>query len=47
MTILCGQDVQIEEVNQLENYAKTLNKFVEVYPIQGNQDIYSYIIGIE
>lgn len=47
VTMLCGQDVPIEEASRLENYIKNLSQLVEVYPVQGNQDIYSYIIGIE
>ncbi|MBE6137125.1 MAG: DAK2 domain-containing protein [Erysipelotrichaceae bacterium] len=47
LTVLCGQDVAIEEFNELHQYAETLNSYIEVYPIQGDQDIYSYIIGIE
>lgn len=47
VTVFCGQDVAVEEANQIEAYLKTLDQFIEVYPLQGNQDIYSYIIGIE
>jgi len=47
LTVLCGQDVAIEEFDELNHYAQTLNSFIEVYPVQGDQDIYSYIIGIE
>ena len=47
MTILCGQDVKIEECDVIREFAETLNSFIEVYPLKGNQDIYSYIIGIE
>ena len=47
MTILCGQDVKIEECDVIREFAETLNSYIEVYPLKGNQDIYSYIIGIE
>jgi len=47
MTVLCGQDVKIDEFDELSRYAKTINHFIEAYPIQGDQDIYSFIIGIE
>lgn len=47
MTMLCGQDVKIEECDVIRDFAVTLNSYIEVYPLKGNQDIYSYIIGIE
>ena len=47
MSILCGQDVKIEECDSIREFAETLNSYIEVYPLKGNQDIYSYIIGIE
>ena len=47
MSILCGQDVKIEECDAIREFAETLNSYIEVYPLKGNQDIYSYIIGIE
>ena len=47
MTVLCGQDVKIEEADQIKEFAEALNSYIEVYPLKGNQDIYSYIIGIE
>ena len=47
MTILCGQDVKIEECDSIREFAETQNSYIEVYPLKGNQDIYSYIIGIE
>lgn len=47
LTLLCGQDVSIEESEQICKFANVLNPFIEVYPIQGDQDIYSYIIGVE
>ncbi len=47
LTVLCGIDVRIEECNEIEAIAKAFNSYIEVYPVEGNQDIYSYIIGIE
>jgi dihydroxyacetone kinase-like predicted kinase len=47
MTMLCGQDVKIEECDVIREFAETLNSYIEVYPLKGNHDIYSYIIGIE
>lgn len=47
LTILCGQDVKIEECDVIREFAETLNSYIEVYPLKGNQDIYSYIIGVE
>ena len=47
MSILCGQDVKIEECDAIREFAETQNSYIEVYPLKGNQDIYSYIIGIE
>lgn len=47
MTILCGQDVRIEECDEIKEFSENLNSYIEVYPMKGNQDIYSYIIGIE
>lgn len=47
LTILCGNDVDVAEATEVTKYAKALNKFIESYVVSGNQDIYSYIIGIE
>ena len=47
LTIVYGADVNELEVNEIGAYAKSLNPFIEVYPIKGCQDIYSYIIGLE
>jgi dihydroxyacetone kinase-like predicted kinase len=47
LTVLCGIDVRIEETQEIEEIAKAFNSFIEVYPVEGNQDVYSYIIGIE
>jgi len=47
LTVLCGIDVRIEETQEIEEIAKAFNSYIEVYPVEGNQDVYSYIIGIE
>ena len=47
LTLVYGADVNELEVNEISSYAKSLNPFIEVYPIKGCQDIYSYIIGLE
>lgn len=47
LTVLCGIDVRVEECSEIETCAKAFNSYMEVYPVEGNQDIYSYIIGIE
>ena len=47
LTLVYGADVNELEVNEIGAYAKSLNPFIEVYPIKGCQDIYSYIIGLE
>ena len=47
LTLFCGQDVSVDEVDDIKEFAQTLNPFIEVYPIQGDQNIYSFIIGIE
>jgi dihydroxyacetone kinase-like predicted kinase len=46
ITVMYGDDVTAEEVNDLEKYvADTFN--VEVEIINGGQNIYSYIITVE
>ena len=47
LTVLCGIDVRIEETAEIEAIAQAFNSYIEVYPVEGNQDVYSYIIGIE
>ena len=47
LTLFCGQDVSVDEVDDIKEFAQTLNPFIEVYPIQGDQNIYSFIMGIE
>lgn len=47
VTIFYGANTTEEEVEILEEYIEELNEDVEVEPIEGNQDIYSYIIAVE
>ena len=47
LTLIYGKDVSQEEVDELISFIQSINHFIEIYPINGNQDIYSYIIGLE
>ncbi len=47
VTIFYGKGASFEEATELENYAKELNENVDVELINGEQDIYSYIISVE
>lgn len=47
VTIFCGSGTQEDEVEALSSYCEELNEDVEVEIIEGNQDIYSYIISVE
>ena len=47
VTIFFGKDVKDEEVNEVADYAQSLNEDVEVEVIEGGQDIYSYIVSVE
>lgn len=47
VTIFCGSGTQEDEVKALSSYCEELNEDVEVEIIEGNQDIYSYIISVE
>ena len=47
VTIFYGAGTTEEEVQLLEDYILELNEDVEVESIEGNQDIYSYIIAVE
>ena len=38
---------KIEEIEELKEHCTELNEDVEVEVIDGNQDIYSYIIAVE
>lgn len=46
-TIFTGKDSSIDEINELNEYLSNYNPYVEIYPIPGDQELYSYIIGIE
>ncbi len=46
-TIFFGKDADETELEELEKYCYSLNKDIEVEIIEGNQDIYSYIIAVE
>ncbi len=47
VTIIYGKDVTEEELNQVLELIATKYPEVEVEPINGGQDIYSYILSIE
>ncbi len=47
MTMIYGRDISLEECNQLSSYAQSLNDYLETFCVKGDQDIYSYIIGLE
>lgn len=47
VTFFCGKDVTDAEIETLEDICTGLNPDVEVEIINGNQDIYSYIIAVE
>ncbi len=47
ITIIHGKDAQEKEINELSKYLKKNYSNVEVELIQGDQEVYSYIIAIE
>ncbi len=47
LTVLKGRDVPLQECDELKDIAIAFNSYMEVYLVEGMQDIYSYIIGIE
>ncbi len=47
LTVLKGRDVPANEGEELKDIATAFNSYMEVYIVDGMQDIYSYIIGIE
>ncbi|MDE6408474.1 MAG: DAK2 domain-containing protein [Anaeroplasmataceae bacterium] len=47
VTFFCGKDVKEEEKEVLEELCQKVNESVEVEIIDGEQDIYSYIIAVE
>ena len=46
-TFFCGKDVTEEEKALVEEMCLEINKNLDVEIIDGNQDIYSYIIAVE
>ncbi len=46
-TIIKGKDVSSEEVATVVSFVENINPFMEVNQIDGEQQIYSFIIGIE
>ncbi len=46
-TFFYGDGTNSEELKELQDYCSTLNEDIEVELIEGNQDIYSYIISVE
>lgn len=47
VTIFRGVGTPDEEIEELKEHCTELNEDVEVEVIDGNQDIYSYIIAVE
>ena len=47
VTLFSGIGVSEDEVNELVEYATTLNGEVEVQVVDGKQEIYSYIVAVE
>ena len=47
LTVIKGKDVNTQECEQIKEIAEAFNSYLEVYIVDGMQDIYSYIIGIE
>ena len=47
VTIFTGVGVESSEVEELVEYASSLNEELEVQVVDGKQDIYSYIVAVE
>ena len=47
VTIFTGKDLEESEIEEVVAYAEGLNNGLEVEVIQGDQEIYSYIISVE
>ncbi len=47
ITIMYGKDVDQDEVDKLVNYIETTYPEVEIETIDGNQDIYAYLLAVE
>lgn len=47
VTFFCGKDASEEEIDMLEDICKEYNSSIEVEIVEGQQEIYSYIIAVE
>ena len=47
VTLFAGKGVPTNEVDELVEYATSLNEEIEVQVVDGKQDIYSYIVAVE
>lgn len=47
VTIFYGNNIEESEAKLLEEYCVSLNEDVEIVVLEGNQEIYSYIIAVE
>ena len=47
MTFFCGKEASEEEKSCLEEFCLGINSDIEVEIIDGEQEIYSYIIAVE
>jgi len=47
LTVLKGKNVPMQECEEIKEIAEAFNSYLDVYLVDGMQDIYSYIIGIE
>lgn len=47
ITLFAGKGVPTSEVDELVEYATSLNEEIEVQVVDGKQDIYSYIVAVE
>lgn len=47
VTLFAGKGVPTSEVDELVEYASSLNEEIEVQVVDGKQDIYSYIVAVE
>ncbi len=47
ITIMYGKDVDKDEVDKLVNYIETTYPDIEIETVDGNQDIYAYLLAVE
>ena len=47
ITLFYGNDVSIDEVEQVSAFINQLRSDIEIETVEGKQDIYSYIIAVE